>query len=255
MTRPVPRTEIRRRYARFAAAILLAAAPAAHAGHAIEAGVGWQNTGALRDSLHWDPSIQGSRKDVPVFVGWTHLGQRRVYWAPLARLNYMNFWSLGGAGNTLGVTVAPAGVGVHLTRPLPVPGQGARRGRWLATLEVTLGTLQIGGNISPGAPTDPGVPDPDAHRAVLRADVAAGGVRPEHGFTQRYPLGDYAFATLGVPLHLRVARMVTERVGVGLFLEINPVLLEWTLSSATTAPSATPAYGYNVTMGLSSVVF
>lgn len=236
------------------AAVLVTAARPAHGAHAIEVGVGWQNTGALRDVMKWEPAIQGSRKEVPVFASWTWVGAGRVYYAPMARINYLNFWSLGGGGNALGVTVAPAAFGVHLTRPPAVLGPDGRRGRWVATLEIAL-SLQIGGNVTPGEPQDPGVPDPDAYRAVLRADVAQGGVKPEHGFAQRYPLGGYSFAAVAVPLHLRVVRMISERVGAGFFFEVNPLLLEWTLTAEKSTPSSVPAYGYNFVGGLSMLAF
>src|SRR4051794_28993835 len=77
----------------------------AHPANVVEVGAGWQNTGALRDSLEWTYSIQGSRKDVPAYVGWRLLGKRRFYWAPFARFNYTSFWSIAGAGNLLGVTL------------------------------------------------------------------------------------------------------------------------------------------------------
>lgn len=233
-------------------ATLLAARPA-RAAHGFELGTGWQNTGALQGTLEWQPAIQGSRKDVPAFLGWRYLGERRVYYAPFARINYTNFWSLGGGGNLLGVTLAPAGLGVYLTRPPAALSPEARRGRWFATFEINLGSFAIGGNITPDRPIDPRVPDPDAQRATLRSDIAQyGGVRPETGFAQRYPLGSYQYAALAVPIQFRVWNMVTERTGVGFFLESNPVMLEWNIGNGG---SNTPAYGYNVTAGLSALLF
>jgi hypothetical protein len=141
------------------------------AGHAFEVGTGWQNMGASREA-GWAPSVQGSRKDVPAYIGWRLVGERRLYWAPFARVQYTNFWSLGGAGNLLGVTLGPLGLGVHLTPP---PSQDDR------------------------------VPDPDAHRADLRREIAREGRVGASGFTQHYPLGSYSYVSLGLPIHFRAA--------------------------------------------------
>ncbi len=121
---------------------MITASPRARAGHGFEAGAGWGDMGDTPGALHWMPAIQGSRKDVPVYLGWRLLGQGRVYWAPSVRINYMNFWSIGGGGNILGATVAPAGLGVYLTRPPAGLTPAERRGRWFATFEASLGSLQ-----------------------------------------------------------------------------------------------------------------
>ena len=221
-------------------------ASSAHAANVLEIGAGWQDTGAIEGSLEWTYSIQGSRKDVPAFVGWRLLGERRVYWAPFARFNYTNFWSIAGSGNLLGVTVAPAGVGVYLSHP---PG-AVRRGRWLATLELNLASVEIGGNVTPGAPTDARIPDPNAYRAQLRTEVQQGGVSTS--ITQFYPFGSYSFVSLNVPIQIRVWKMVTDKIGVGGFIEGYPLMLEWRLGGGG---GATPAYGYNVNAGLSAILF
>lgn len=234
-------------------AALLLGAPQAQASYGFELGAGWQNTGALKDTLEWLPAIQGSRKDVPAFLGWRYFGERRVYYAAFARVNYTNFWSLGGGGNFLGATLAPLGMGVYLTRPPAAFSPEARRGRWFVTCELALGSVQLGGNVTLDSPSDPRIPDPEAHRAVLRADIQQyGGVRPENGFAQRYPLGGYQYAALTVPIQFRFWNMVSPRAGVGFFIESNPVILEWNIGSGG---SSVPAYGYNVTGGLSAVVF
>lgn len=248
--RPWSKSRLRAACALFA---LLAVAPArsARAEHTIEAGTGWQNMGAIREGLHWLPAIQGSRKDVPAFVGWRLTGSRRVYFAPSARLVYTNYWSIGGGGNALGFYLAPAGIGVHLSRP-PSEIAGSRRGRWFATLELSVGA-QIGGNVTPGQPAHPGVPDPDAYRARLRAEYQArGGLDAASVITQHYPGGGYAFASLAVPIRISAWNMVTERTGVGFFLEGNGLMLEWDLAPGA---SSTPAYGYNIVAGLSAVLF
>ncbi len=235
------------------AAAFLLAVPSAQAGYGFELGAGWQNTGAIKDSLEWRPAIQGSRKDVPAFLGWRYLGEGRVYYAAMARVNYTNFWSLGGGGNLLGATVAPLGMGVYLTRPPAAFSPAARRGRWFATFELSFGSVQLGGNVTLDSPSDPRIPDPEAHRAVLRADIEQyGGVRPENGVVQRYPLGGYQYATLAVPIQFRFWNMVTPTAGVGFFVESNPLMLEWNIGSGG---GSVPAYGYNVTAGFSAVVF
>jgi hypothetical protein len=218
----------------------------AMAGHAIEVGAGWQNTGATRE-LTWEPAVQGSRKDVSAFVGWKLVGQKRVHWAPMARLQYTNFWSLGGAGNLLGVRLGPAGLGVYLTPP---PSRFAeRKGRWFAVLDINFGALQIGGNITPDSPGDERVPDPEAHRNRLRQELAQGGVKS--GFTQHYPFGSYAFVQLGMPMQIRAWKMVSERAGVGLFFELDPLLLEWAIDR----PASPVANGYNFSGGVTVTYF
>ena len=238
----------------FVAAFLtsfIGAAPA-WAGNVFEVGAGWQNMGAIEGSLEWGPSIQGSRKDVPAYAGWRYLGASRVYWAPFARLDYTYFYSLGGGGNLLGVTLAPAGVGVYLTRPFAAISPQARRGRWFATLELNVGSLELGGNATPNAPTDPGIPDPDAYRDMLRAEVQQGGVRFSTVITQHYPLGEYRYAKLSAPLQVRAWNMVTQKVGVGFFFEVNAAMLEWNIGPGG---SSTPAYGYHVSAGIATILF
>jgi hypothetical protein len=218
------------------------------AGHLVEAGTGFQNTGATRE-IGWEPSVQGSRKDVPAFVGWRLVGNKRFYWAPSVRIQYTNFWSLGGAGNLLGVTLAPCGVGVYLTPPPASYSPGDRNRHWFVTLELNVGSLQIGGNITPNAPQDEHIPDADAHRADLRAELAReGGVSAS---AQHYPFGSYSYVSLGLPLPFRAWKMVTDRIGVGFFVEVNTLLLEWPLDR----PVGHPAYGYNLTAGMNLVHF
>lgn len=232
-------------------ALTLASPLPAQAEHTVEAGTGWQNTGAIRDGLHWLPGIQGSRKDVPAFAGWRWTGTRRFYWAPSARLVYTNYWSIGGGGNALGVYLAPAGIGVYLTRP-PSEIAGSRRGRWFATVELSVGA-QIGGNLTPDQPATSEVPDPPAYRARLQAEYnAKGGIDAASVITQHYPGGAYSFASIAVPIRISAWNMVNERVGVGFFLEGNGLMLEWDLAPGATR---TPAYGYNIVAGLSAVLF
>jgi hypothetical protein len=229
----------------------IVAAPA-QAGNVFEIGAGWQDTGTVEGSLEWSPSIQGSRKDVPAYAGWRHLGASRIYWAPFARLNYTYFYSLGGGGNLLGVTLAPAGFGVYLTRPFSAVSPQARRGRWFATLELNLGSLELGGNATPSGPTDPGIPDPNAYRDMLRSEVQQGGVRFATVITQHYPLGEYQYAKLSAPLQFRAWNMVTQRVGVGFFFEVNAAMLEWNIGPDG---KSTPAYGYHVSAGIATILF
>jgi hypothetical protein len=229
------------------AALLASAGRAAAAGHVFEIGTGWQNTGATRE-LTWEPAVQGSRKDVPAFVGWRLVGERRVYWAPSVRLSYTNFWSLGGAGNLLGVTLAPAAFGVYLTPPPARFTPAQRLHRWFAAIEIGV-SLQLGGNVTPDSPGDDRVPDAEAHRAKLREEVAQGGVKS--GFTQHYPLGSYSFVQLGLPTQIRAFNMVRDRVGVGFFFELDPMLLEWSLDRA----GGNVANGYRFGGGIQITAF
>jgi hypothetical protein len=221
----------------------------ARAADIVEAGTGWQDTGAIEGTLEWPLRIQGSRKDVPAYIGWRHLGETRVYWAPFARLNYVNFWSIGGGGNLLAANLAPAGIGVYLSEPPAAVSSAERAGRWFATLELNLASIQIGGNITPGSPADSRIPDPNAYRAQLQAEVQQqGGVQAF--ITQHYPLGSYQYVTLATPIQIRAWTMVTPQTGVGFFVEGHPLMLEWAIGRGA---SATPAYGYAVTAGFSAI--
>lgn len=230
---------------------VLLAASTAHAANVIEAGVGWENQGAIQGKLQWLPSIQGSRKDVPVFVGWRHMGNQRVFWAPSARMTVANFWSIGGGGNFLGVTVAPAGIGVYFTPPPAAYSPEARQGHWFVSATLSA-SLQLGGNATPNSPTNDSIPDPEAHRTDLRARIASGVGIDVLKESQHYPLGSYAYAAVGLPLRIDVSRTMTQQIGAGFFIEANPMLLEWQLSSDG---NATPAYGYSMTAGFSVSVY
>lgn len=230
---------------------LLLWAPRAWGANVVEVGVGWANQGAVRAQLQWLPSIQGSRKDVPMYLGLRRIGERRVFFAPSARLTLTNFWSIGGGGNLLGLTLAPAGIGVYLTRP---PGDfpiASRRGRWFVTASLAA-SLQLGGNITPAGPQNPDVPDPDAHRADLRQRFSQGQPVDLLVEPQRYPLGRYAFAALGVPVRIDVFALATTDLGLGFFFESHPLLLEWQIDGRG---SATPAYGYSTTAGFTATFF
>jgi len=111
--------------------------------------------------------------------------------------------------------------------------------------------LVIGGNVTPDGPTDPGIPDPNAYRAMLRAEVQQGGVKFETVITQHYPIGPYQYVTISAPLQFRAWNMVTQRVGVGFFFEVNALMLEWNVGNGG---SSTPAYGYHVSAGLATIL-
>jgi ubiquinone biosynthesis protein COQ4 len=202
----------------------LAEAHAAPPRHDVHVGTGWQNTGASR-SLTWEPAIQGSRKDVPVIAGWSMVGDRRVFWAPFARMKYTNAWSIGGALNLLGVDVGLGGLGVYLTRQ---PADVERTsGRWFATFTVNVANVRLGANVAPNRPTNDRVPDPDAQRALVREQVAT-GVPPDHTL-QRYPFGSYSYVELAFPIQIRAWKQIRDDLGVGFFFEAVPFGLEWPL--------------------------
>lgn len=223
-------------------ALLIATPASAAPRHNIHLGTGWQNTGASR-ALTWEPAIQGSRKDVPLIAGWSLVGSRRVYYAPFARIKYTNTWSIGGATNLLGLDLGFGGLGVYLTRP-PVAHENPT-GRWYAVFEVNLANLRIGGNISPHAPKDSGVDDPDAQREKVAMQVANGEF-PDHHI-QRYPFGAYSYVELAFPIHIRAWKQIRDDLGVGFFFESTVFGLEWPLDRRVTHF----AQVYNVIVGLS----
>lgn len=216
------------------------ATPASRRFHHLDGGVGWQNTGAS-EPLRWRPAIEGSRKDVPVFVGWGMSSSKRIYWAPFARLKYTSTWSIGGAMNLLGVDLGFGGLGVHLTDP-PAPAEKVE-GRWFAVFEVNLANLRIGGNLTPNRPRRGSVPDPDAHREMVEELVADG--EPSDASVQRYPFGPYAYVEVAFPIQIRAWRQVREDLGVGMFLEATVFGMEWPLDR----PVERFAQTYNIMLG------
>ena len=215
------------RYPLLAAALVVALpvrAQAAPPKHEIHAGTGWQNTGASR-ALTWHPAIQGSRKDVPVILGWSAVGTRRVYWAPFARVKYTNAWSIGGSVNLLGADLGLGGLGVYLTPP--PRSDESDTGRWFATFTVHALNLRIGTNLTPNRPHNDRIPDPDAHREMVRQQVA-NEVPPDHTL-QRYPFGRYSYVEAAFPIQIRAWKQVREDLGVGFFAEAVPFGMEWPL--------------------------
>jgi hypothetical protein len=222
-----------------------ASAPTLQPRHNVHFGVGWQNTGASR-ALTWEPAIQGSRKDVPVIVGWSMIGKRRLYWAPFARLEYMNTWSIGGGTNMLGLDLGFGGLGVYMTKP---PSQVENpTGRWYATFEINLANLRFGGNLAPNAPKNDRVPDPDAHREMVREDLE-NGIFPDHTI-QRYPFGKYSYVALGFPIQIRAWKQIRDDLGIGFFLESTVFGMEWPMDRKVSRF----AQVYNVIAGLSVVL-
>lgn len=70
------------------------------------------------------------------------------------------------------------------------------------------------------------------------------------GFTQGRS-GSYQYATLSAPLQFRAWDMVTERIGVGFFLEVNALMFEWDIGNGG---SSTPAYGYHASAGFTTLL-
>jgi len=139
----------------------------------LELGAGWQNTRAS-PQLMWQPAIEGSRKDVPAWLGWRYQGDSRIYYAPYARLRYTYFWSIGGAGSLLGAEVGPLGLGIYLTNPLEEAWQDQRAERWGVTLEAHVGSVQLGFDATPNAPMHDRVAGPEIQRAEAEARVRTG---------------------------------------------------------------------------------
>ncbi|MFO0550511.1 MAG: hypothetical protein U0271_19105 [Polyangiaceae bacterium] len=234
------------------AAVVVLSASTASAGDRVEAGAGWQNMGALEGTLEWTASIQGSRKDVPAFIGWRHVDDTRVYYSPFIRLDYTNFWSLAGGGNLLGVTLAPVGIGVYLTDPPAEVSKGGLVGRWFVALDINLAALQAGGNITPDSPEDERVKDPEAYRSSLLKEKAETGGLAGQDLPQRYPFGDYSFFRLGFPVHVEAFNLVKPDLGVGFFVESYVAAFEVGLNVPYAASSF--AYGYSVMAGGSVVI-
>lgn len=180
-------------------------------------------------------------------VGWSLGGNQRLYWAPFARLKYVNAWSIGGAVNLLGVDLGLGGLGVYLTQPQASFERAT--GRWFATLTINFANLRLGGNVAPNGPKNDRAPDPDAQREQAREQVATG--MPTDHTLQRYPFGSYAYAELAFPVQVRAWKQVRDDLGVGFFFEAMPFGLEWALDrkQASFAQVYTLLIGPSVSFG------
>lgn len=215
--------------------------------HIIEVGAGWQNTGATRKDT-WRPGIQGSRKDVPAFIGWRYMGQKRVFYTPSARLMYANTWSIGGAMNLLSAGISPTGVGFYLTKQPAAYEAKDRVGKWFVSANVNA-SFRFGVNVTPNHPKSDKVPNPKQYRDDLPWKI-------EHmdslgitlfDFEQHYPFGPYGYVALDLPVQLHFNTIMKNGYGVGFFIESSVGIFEWSMDGN----NYPYAYGYNMVAGAS----
>lgn len=215
--------------------------------HTFEAGTGWQNTGATRKDT-WRPGIQGSRKDVPAFIGWRMTGEKRVYYTPTARFIYTNTWSIGGAMNLISAGLSPAGIGFYLTKAPAGFAPKDRVGKWFVSANINAG-LRFGVNVTPNGPKSSKVPNPKEYQANLpwMIDHQDSLGITLFDFEQHYAFGQYGYVALDLPVQIHVNTTLKSGYGLGFFIESNVSTFEWAMDG-----NKYPyAYGYNVTMGLS----
>jgi hypothetical protein len=159
----------------------------------------------------------------------------------------MNSWSMGGAMNLIGVDLGLGGLGIHLTQPPRLRTPEQNRGRWFATLEINFADIRFGTNMTPNGPDNARVPDPDAHREMIREAQRTGREQELDSSLQHYPFGTYSYVAIGVPIQLRAWNMVRKNLGVGGFFETTLVGFEWPTDRAVKRPGLV----YNVVAGLS----
>lgn len=218
----------------------------ANSQHVVEAGTGWQNTGATRD-LTWRPALQGSRKDVPAFMGWRYIGEKRIYYTPFARLIYMNTWSIGGAMNLINTGLSPAGLGVYFTKPPSDYNPEERMGKWFISANINA-SFRFGINTTPHSPKSDKVIDPEAYKGNLqwRLDHQDSLGITLYEFEQHYPFGPYAYVAIDLPVQIQFSTILKQGYGIGFFLESNVGLFEWSLDG-----NRYPyAYGYSMVGGV-----
>ena len=146
--------------------------------------------------------------------------------------------------NLLGLDLGFGGLGVYMSKP---PAQlDTVVGKWFAVFEVNLANLRIGGNLAPNRPNNDRVPDPDAHRAMVRQQ-REDGVPVDHTL-QRYPFGTYSYVELSFPIQVRVWKMVRDDLGFGFFVESTVFGFEWPLDRKVSRF----AQVYNVLFGFST---
>jgi hypothetical protein len=222
-----------------------------NAQHTLEAGTGWQNTGAT-EKLSWWPDLQGSRKDIPVFIGWRYVGQKRFYYTPYARFIYLNTWSIGGAMNMLNASFSPTGMGVYLTKPPAAYKPEERVGKWFVSFNVNA-AFRFGVNVTPHGPKSQRVPNPEEYKQNLqwRLNHQDSLGITLFDFEQHYPYGQYGYVAVDLPVQIRVNTVVKNGYGVGFFIESNAALFEWFMDGKTYRLPY--AYGYSMTAGFSFV--
>jgi hypothetical protein len=218
-----------------------------NAQHVFEAGTGWQNTGATYKDT-WRPGIQGSRKDIPVYVGWRYIGQKRVYYTPTARFSYTNTWSIGGGMNLISAGLSPAGIGFYLTKAPAAYKPEDRVGKWFVSANINA-SFRFGVNVTPNKPKNSKIPDAKAYQQNLPwlLDHQDSLGITLYDFEQHYAFGPYGYVALDIPIQIHVSTYLKNGLGVGFFLESNAASFEWSMDGK----GYPYAYGYNMTAGVS----
>lgn len=218
-----------------------------NAQNVFEAGTGWQNTGATYKDT-WRPGIQGSRKDVPAFIGWRMIGENRVYYTPTARLIYTNTWSIGGAMNLVSAGISPAGIGVYFTKPPSAYAPKDRVGKWFVSANLNA-SFRFGVNVTPKKPMSKRIENPEQYKENLPwlLDHQDSLGITLFDFEQHYPFGPYGYVALDIPIQIHINTILKSGYGVGFFVESNAATFEWSMDGK----GYPYAYGYNMTMGVS----
>lgn len=205
-------------------------------GHSIEISFGWENMGISPETT-WrplKPHTQGSRKEMAFDLGWKLIGNTKVFYAPAFQINYGNNWSLSGAMQLLGISISPFGLGVYMTDS-PEKRGGFKKGQIYGLFDIQFGSFGFGGNIAPNY----GV-----------------GVRewsdPYNQFgNQYYAFGkNYAYFHFSTPVTIRFWGMLTDKVGFGMFISSDVIIVEKSLNIDMPV-----AIGYNMYAGFNILLF
>jgi hypothetical protein len=217
--------------------------------HSFELGTGWGNMG-LSPETTWKPysCSQGSRKEVNAAFTYGYVGENRVYYAPFAGLFYINTWSMTGAMNLGTLNLGLGGLGVYMSKPMAAYSPEERVKKWFATFEINFASVTIGGNITPnygGRGKNSGV------REWSEPDSVFGN--------QHYPFKDtyndihkgrYVCFQYSIPITIRVWKMLTPKLGFGMFLASNVFIVEQSLNFKSPC-----SIGYDMRAGFSLMLF
>ncbi len=220
-----------------------------YAQHSFELGGGWGNMG-LSPGTTWKPYSwsAGSRKEAAGMFSYRYVGQKKVYYAPFARLYYGNNWSLSGGINLMMLNLGFGGLGVNILKPMSAYSPESRKGKWFGTYEVNFASVSIGGNITPNR----GVRGKNSGVREWTDTLDAFG-------NQYYPFKDtyepqnggrYTCIQYSVPMVLRFWNMVTNKTGVGFFLSADCMVFEKSLNF-----NSPVSVGYDVQAGMALLLF
>lgn len=217
--------------------------------HSFEAGAGWGNMG-INPSVSWKPYSwsQGSRKEAAAMFSYKYVGEKKMYYAPFAKLYYGNDWSMSGAINLMSLNLGLGGFGVYLGKPMEAYSQEERKGKWFGTVEINLASVAIGGNIT----TNYGV---RGENSGIRQWIDTSRVfgNQYYPFKDTYNAkngGRYVCFQYSIPVVIRFWNMLTPKIGFGGFISSNVMVFEKSLNF-----DSPWSVGYDIQAGFALLLF